>query len=124
MKKGPNQPPIPADMHDTVRHEILFVLAEGLRSAGEISRKVRISEREVYGHLEHIRKTASKAGKRLVITPAECRKCGFVFTKRERFRKPGRCPLCRGESIQEALFAISECSGKRRICKHGHEIGG
>jgi predicted Zn-ribbon and HTH transcriptional regulator len=106
MKKGPKEPAIPVSMHDTVRHEILFALEQGSRSAGEISREVRVSERDVYDHLEHIRKTVSKAGKQLIITPAECRKCGFVFTKRERLRKPGRCPLCRGESIQEALFSI------------------
>jgi len=91
-----------------MRHEILSALERGLRSAGEISREVRISEREVYGHLEHIRKTASRSANHLIITPAECRRCGFIFSKRERLRKPGRCPLCRGESIKEALFSISE----------------
>jgi len=123
VKKRPNQPPIPVGMSDTVRHEISSALEQRVLSAGEISRKVRISEREVYSHLEHIRKTVSKFGKHLVITPAECRKCGFVFTKRERLRKPGKCPLCRGESIQEALFSIGECSGRRRICKPDHEKG-
>jgi predicted Zn-ribbon and HTH transcriptional regulator len=91
-----------------MRHEILSELEQGLRSAGEISREVRISEREVYDHLEHIRKTASRSAKHLVITPAECRRCGFIFSKRERLRKPGRCPLCRGESIKEALFSIGD----------------
>ena len=124
MKKRPKQPPIPVDMPDTARHEILLALGQSVLSAGEISRRVRISEREVYGHLEHIRKTVSKIGKHLIITPAKCRKCGFAFTKRERLRKPGRCPLCRGESIQEALFSIGECSRKRRICKRGHEMDG
>jgi len=106
MKKGPKEPAIPVSMHHTIRHEIVSALERGPRSAGEISREVRISEREVYDHLEHIRKTASRAANHLVITPAECRKCGFVFSKRERLRKPGRCPLCRGESIKEALFSI------------------
>ncbi len=122
MKKGLNEPPIPASMRDTVRHEILAVLEQGTRSANELSREVRISEREVYDHLDHIRKTVSKAGKHLFITPAECKKCGFIFKKRERLRRPGRCPLCRGESIQEALFSIGECSDKRRICRRRHEI--
>ena len=108
MKKGPKEPAIPVSMHHTMRHEILSALERGLRSAGEISREVRISEREVYGHLEHIRKTASRSANHLIITPAECRRCGFIFSKRERLRKPGRCPLCRGESIKEALFSISE----------------
>jgi predicted Zn-ribbon and HTH transcriptional regulator len=108
MKKGPKEPAIPVSMHHTIRHAILSALEQGLRSAGGISREVRISEREVYDHLEHIRKTASRTTKHLIITPAECRKCGFIFSKRERLRKPGRCPLCRGESIQEALFSIGE----------------
>ena len=106
MKKGPKEPAIPVSMHHTIRYEIVTALERGPRSAGDISREVRISEREVYDHLEHIRKTASRAANHLVIKPAECRKCGFVFSKRERLRKPGRCPLCRGESIQEALFSI------------------
>ncbi|HET6365088.1 MAG TPA: transcriptional regulator [Nitrospirota bacterium] len=113
MKKGPKEPAIPVSMHHTMRHEILSELEQGLRSAGEISREVRISEREVYDHLEHIRKTASRSAKHLVITPAECRRCGFIFSKRERLRKPGRCPLCRGESIKEALFSIGDRFSKR-----------
>ena len=108
MKKGPKEPAIPVSMHHTMRHEILSALEQGLRSVGEISREVRISERDVYEHLEHIRKTTSRSDRHLIITPAECRKCGFIFSKRERLRKPGRCPLCRGESIKEALFSIGE----------------
>jgi predicted Zn-ribbon and HTH transcriptional regulator len=108
MKQRPKEPGIPVSMHHTMRHEIVSALEQGPRSVGEISREVRISEREVYDHLEHIRKTTSRSARHLIITPAECRKCGFVFSKRERFRKPGKCPLCRGESIQEALFSIGE----------------
>lgn len=108
MSKRPKEPAIPASMHDTMRREIMSTLEQGPRSAGEISGEVKISEREVYDHLEHIRKTVNKAGKHLMIKPAKCRKCGFVFTKRERLRKPSRCPLCRGESIQEALFSLRQ----------------
>jgi predicted Zn-ribbon and HTH transcriptional regulator len=68
---------------------------------------VRISEKEVYEHLEHIRKTLSKRDRQLVIVPAECAKCGFVFSKRERVRKPGKCPVCKAESIREPLFSIN-----------------
>jgi predicted Zn-ribbon and HTH transcriptional regulator len=108
MKKGPKEPAIPVSMHRTIRHEILSALEQGPRSAGDISRAVRISEREVYDHLEHISMTASRSARHLIITPAECRKCGFIFSKRERLKKPGRCPLCRGEAIREALFSIGE----------------
>ncbi|MBA3060962.1 MAG: transcriptional regulator, partial [Nitrospirae bacterium] len=40
--------------------------------------------------------------------PAECAKCSFVFRKRERLKKPGKCPICRSEFIQEPLFLIKK----------------
>lgn len=43
---------------------------------------------------------------RLEVEAATCRKCGFVFAKRERPDRPGRCPVCRGESISEPRFSI------------------
>lgn len=75
-------------------------------SAKDISGQVGISMREVFDHLEHIQKSVSRGDYHLVITPAECKKCGFVFRKRERLKKPGKCPVCRGESIQEPRFSL------------------
>ena len=108
MKPASKGPSIPVEMHDTVRREIIAVLEHGERSARDLSSEVRISEREVYSHLEHIRKTMGATGRHLAVTPAECKKCGFVFSKRERLKKPGKCPLCRGEAIYEPLFSIEE----------------
>lgn len=106
MNNKPQEPPIPAEMHDTVRRIITSALEEMPCSAKDLSSKAAIAEKQVYGHLEHIRKTAAATQRRLIVTPAECKKCGFVFRKRERFKKPGRCPVCRGESIQEPLYSI------------------
>ncbi len=108
MKHAPKEPSIPASVHDTARREIIAALREGERSARELSAEIGIPERDVYGHLEHIRKTMSASGGRLLVTPAECKKCGFVFSKRERLKRPGKCPVCRGESIHEPLFSIEE----------------
>ena len=108
MKKKPKDPPVPQVVHDTVRREILSILEDGPRSAKELSAEVGISEKEVAGHLEHLKKTLSKSTRGLVVTPAECKKCGFLFAKRERLNKPGRCPVCRGESIHEPLFSVEE----------------
>ena len=60
--------------------------------------------KEVLEHLEHI-KIALHGG--LVIIPALCLGCGFSFRKRERLKKPGRCPVCRSERIVEPSFSIS-----------------
>ncbi|MGD0887106.1 MAG: transcriptional regulator [Thermodesulfovibrionales bacterium] len=103
----PREPVIPRERHETLRKEIIAILVGRTLSVKEISAEVRVSEKEVYEHLEHIRRT-QKRGHDLVITPAECRKCGFVFKKREKLQKPGRCPLCRNESIQEPVFSIQE----------------
>lgn len=82
------------------------IIEEDSFSARDISGEVGISVREVSDHLEHIQKSVSRGDYHLVITPAECKKCGFVFRKRERLNKPGKCPVCRGESIQEPLFSL------------------
>jgi hypothetical protein len=62
----------------------------------------------VSGHLDHIRKSLATTGQQLLVMPAECKKCGFVFAKREKLKRPGKCPVCRGESIREPRFTIEE----------------
>ncbi|MDA8431748.1 MAG: ArsR family transcriptional regulator [Nitrospiraceae bacterium] len=108
MKKKDKGPAVPQERHETVRREIISVLGRGEASAKDISFEVRIPEKEVYEHLSHIRKTLDKKDHQLLIIPAECAKCGFVFSKRERLRKPGKCPVCKGESIREPLFSLSQ----------------
>jgi predicted Zn-ribbon and HTH transcriptional regulator len=108
VKKKIKGPFIPEERHQTVRRQIMSILNEGTFSARDISAEVRIPEKEVYGHLEHIKRTADKKEHHMRIIPAECVKCGFVFGKRERLKKPGKCPVCKGELIREPLFSIKE----------------
>lgn len=107
MKRKEKEPFVPAERHGTVRREIISVLEGRTLSAKEISAEVRISEKEVYDHLEHIQRTLNKKDHHLAVFPAECTKCGFVFKKRERLKKPGKCPVCKGEKIQEPLFSVT-----------------
>lgn len=110
------KPVVPKERQETVRQKIISVLEGQTLSAKGISADVRASEKEVYEHLEHIQRAINKPrpntmrrGKRvhtLIITPAECRKCGFVFRKRDRLKKPGKCPVCHSEFIQEPFFSI------------------
>ena len=97
----------PAEAHETVRRAIMTELAEGPLSALDLSGLVGIPEKEVAGHLDHIRQTLHHAGRKLEIAPAECTKCGFVFDKRERLTRPSRCPVCRSESIHAPLFSLA-----------------
>lgn len=106
MKQRPREPRVPPERHETVRKQIIAAIEGREMTARDLSVEVGISEREVHDHLEHIRKTMSKTDHRLILTPASCKKCGFVFAKRERLKKPGRCPVCHGESIEEPIFSI------------------
>ncbi len=101
------KPYISLEKHETFRQEIISVLTGRTLSAREISAEVGISEKDVVDHLGHIRIAVRKSRERLKIIPAECKKCGFRFKKRERLNKPGKCPICRGQQIQEPFFSIS-----------------
>lgn len=106
MKKKSKEAFIPQEREDTIRHTIISVLQSQPLSAKEISQNIGIPEKEAYEHLEHIKNTVSKSGHILAITPSECNKCGFVFKKRERLKKPCKCPVCSSESISAPLFLI------------------
>ena len=101
------KPYISLEKHETFRQEIISVLTGRTLSAREISAEVGISEKDVVDHLGHIRIAVRKSRERLKIIPAECKKCGFRFKKRERLNKPGKCPICRSQQIQEPFFSIS-----------------
>ncbi len=109
MKNRSLKPYMPVERKETIRQAILGVL-EGIKlSAKEISVQIAIPEKEVYEHLEHIRKTVvGKKEYRLKIIPPVCNRCGFEFIKREKLRKPGKCPVCKSESIKEPLFSITK----------------
>ncbi len=105
-KKRSGDPPVPPERRETIRKRIASVLDSIPMSARDISVEVGISEKEVCGHLEHIRITLNRRERIFTVTPPACRQCGFVFRKREKLRKPGRCPVCQGEQIDEPMFSV------------------
>ena len=107
MRQKPRKPAVPRQAQETVRHAIIDQLRCQTLSAREISALAHIQEKEVYGHLEHIRRSIQAGGGFLEVTPAECRSCGFVFVKRGRLTPPGKCPVCLHETIFEPLFHIA-----------------
>jgi predicted Zn-ribbon and HTH transcriptional regulator len=108
VNKKAREPFVPVERNETIRHEIMEILRGQVLSARDISAAAHIPEKEVYEHLEHIRRSLIKGEHHLTVTPAECKKCGFVFRKREKLKKPGKCPVCRSESIEEPFFSLGE----------------
>ena len=90
----------------TIRKQMIELLDKREMSAREISQTIKIREKEVYTHLSHISRSVNAQRKKLIIIPAECLECGFVFEKRKRFTRPSRCPHCKSEHIRNPAYRI------------------
>jgi hypothetical protein len=91
----------------TRRQEIIQILTGEPLSLRELASLLRVHIKEIYADLPHIEKSIQRKGK-LVITPAQCRKCGFTFKDRPKIKTPSRCPKCKGTWMEEAVFQIQE----------------
>ncbi len=110
MRRLPKEPPQPVERCETIRQYIIALLQNDTFSAKEISGYLRITEKDVYDHLEHIRKTMNKGGYHLVVEPAVCDKCGFTFRKRGKLSRPGKCPICHSNLIIPPMFSVLKYS--------------
>ncbi len=89
----------------TTRQRITLELEAGPMTARDLSQSIRISEKEVIVHLEHVIRS-TKAPKRFIMEAPVCNKCNFGFPNRVRLTSPSRCPQCRHEGIQPPAFKI------------------
>jgi predicted Zn-ribbon and HTH transcriptional regulator len=63
------------------------------------------SRRVVYEDLEHIAKSVRRRKKQLLIRPASCGSCNFIF-KAHSVKKPSKCPKCKSEWIIPPAYLI------------------
>ncbi len=96
----------PGGNRQTLRQQIMSLLSSDELTVRDLSQAVSITDKEVMNHLGHIGRSVRKQGKRLFETPYKCLSCGFIFEKRTRFTKPGRCPECKNSHIQSACYHI------------------
>jgi hypothetical protein len=89
------------------RRELVPLLRGRPRTVSQIARELDIPRQDIAFDLAHLLKSLRRAGVRVVVTPARCRKCGFTFPD-ERLVKPGKCPECRETWIQEPMVGIEE----------------
>ncbi len=60
----------------------------------------------VHEDLEHIARSLKAQEKELLVQPARCAKCSFVFKVATSAKKPSKCPKCRSEWIIPQGFLI------------------
>lgn len=90
----------------TIRQQLIFALEENEMTARELSKSLKIKEKEVFEHLSHIRQTLKNQKKKLLVKPFQCMICDFSFKDRRRLTRPGRCPRCRQGHIEAATYRI------------------
>jgi predicted Zn-ribbon and HTH transcriptional regulator len=59
----------------------------------------------IYEDLEHIAKSVKRRKKQLLIRPASCGSCNFIFKTRS-VKKPSKCPKCKSEWIIPPAYLI------------------
>ena len=76
------------------------------RTTSWLARELGMRRGDVEEDLRHAIVSARAAGESVVIEPAKCKACGFLFDA-DRLSKPGKCPACRGTRIFEPLVSMS-----------------
>jgi len=89
----------------TLRRHLMDVLSREPRSVSSLAREIGLSRADVEDAIRHMIRSARAAGHRIVVVPARCRSCGFVFDE-DRLTKPGKCPSCRSSRIFEPQIAV------------------
>lgn len=92
----------------TIRRQMSMLLKEMELSAKDLSQRLKIREKEVFEHLVHLKRSMAAQKKELIVIPARCMECGYLFQGRSRFTSPGRCPRCKGEHIEDPRYRIDE----------------
>jgi len=87
------------------RRQIIELLSHEPRTASSIAREMGLRRGEIDDDLRHALRSAAAAGHRIEVIPARCKDCGFTFAP-DRLIKPGRCPVCKGSRLFEALIRI------------------
>ena len=87
------------------RKNLIELLLNHPMSISELAILLQVPPNDVEDDLRHLLKTLKNSPYRALITPAQCKKCGFVFHK-DKLSKPGKCPQCKGTWIREPHIAI------------------
>jgi len=89
----------------TFRKDLSTLLGSHPRSVSSLARDLGLKRADIEDDLRHVLRSARAAGYRIVVVPARCRACGFMFDE-QRLSKPGKCPACRSSRLYEPQISI------------------
>jgi transcriptional regulator len=89
----------------TFRRDLVKILSAQPRSVSSIARELGLDRGDVEEDLRHAIRSAEASGHTVIVEPARCKQCGFVFGA-DRLAKPSKCPECKGTRLYEAQIRI------------------
>jgi predicted Zn-ribbon and HTH transcriptional regulator len=89
----------------TTRQRIAGILREEPAEAGRLANEFGVTARAALSHVEHIAESLDGTDEELLVSPPECRDCGFTDFD-DLLNRPSRCPECKSESVAEPAFTI------------------
>ena len=92
--------------NQTTRQKIISLLEHETMTVKDLSRAAGVMEKDVGFHLASIEKSLRNKKKKLCASPCTCLQCGFEFSRKSIFKRPGKCPSCRSGRISLALYWI------------------
>jgi len=93
-------------MRRTRRQQIVERLTEGEWEFNDLRHEFGLTVKVLEEDLRHIERSVRAAGQRLIVRPARCEACDFLF-KSTALHPPGRCPSCRDRRIIGPWFRIA-----------------
>ena len=89
----------------TIRKTLVDILSIEPRSVSSLARALGLTRGDAEDELRHALRSVRAAGHAIMIEPARCKTCGFVFGE-DKLSKPGKCPSCHGTRLYEAQIRI------------------
>jgi len=99
----------------TRREEIAILLEETEYplTAQDLCEMLDIKKRSIiYEDIDHIARSVKNQGKQVIVSPARCGKCQFIFKNTKTAKAPTKCPKCRSEWIISPSFLIRDKKSK------------
>ncbi|WP_299234226.1 transcriptional regulator [Natronomonas sp.] len=89
----------------TTRQRIAAFLRETPAEASRIAAEFDVTTATALSHVDHIAESLREADERLLVSPPECRDCGFTGFD-DLTNRPSRCPACKSEAVSDPAFRI------------------
>jgi predicted Zn-ribbon and HTH transcriptional regulator len=78
-------------------------------TAQDLCERLDIKKRSIiYEDIDHIARSVKREGKEVIIRPARCGKCQYVFSRVSTAKAPTKCPKCKSEWILAPAFLIKK----------------